>query len=251
MIRMSDSKSKTPLKAAVLGSFLLFAGVTGFAQVVNLTAGPTTASMPDGTIVPMWGYSCGTAAAGSTATCAPLSGSQSAAATGSLGGIYVLNGGSGYTSAPNVTITPAAGNTPTTPAVATAIVNGGQVVGFNVTNHGAGYTAAPTIMIDAPGSGIQATAAAAPAWSPVVITVPWVSGGAKLTINLSNKLSFGASAGQKIPTSIVIVGQVGGGLGVPTASGEPGPQQCSRVPFMVYRCQPARHCHAQPRPTQD
>lgn len=214
MIRMSDTKSKTPLKTAVLSSFLLLAAVTGFAQQVNLTAGPATAAMPDGTIVPMWGYTCGAAVTNSTATCAPLSGPLSAAATGSLGGIYVLNGGSNYSSSPTVTITPAAGNTPTTPAVATAIVSGGQIIGFNVTNHGAGYTAAPTVTIT-DGTGSGATAAAAPAWSPVVITVPWSSGGASLTISLTNNLSFGSGAGQSIPTSIVILGQVGGGLGGP------------------------------------
>ncbi|HEY3625168.1 MAG TPA: hypothetical protein VGL00_02755, partial [Terracidiphilus sp.] len=84
MIRIYVSKSKATLKAAVLASTLLLCAVAmGFGQQVNLTAGPTTAAMPDGTIVPMWGYTCGTA---SGATCAPLSGSTSAAATGSLGG---------------------------------------------------------------------------------------------------------------------------------------------------------------------
>ena len=182
MIRINDSKSKTTLKAAVLVSaFLLFASATGFGQqVVNLTAGPNTTTLPDGTTLPMWGYSCGAAATGSTATCAPLSGSSSGATTGALGGIYVLNGGSGYSSPPSVTITPAAGNAPTTTAVATAIVSGGVVVGFNVTNHGAGYTAAPTITLGGPGTG--AAAAAAPVWSPVLITVPFVPGGASLTI---------------------------------------------------------------------
>ncbi|MDR3747571.1 MAG: choice-of-anchor D domain-containing protein [Acidobacteriota bacterium] len=205
--------SKTPLKAAFLvGAFLLFAAAA-FSQQVNLTAGPATTTMPDGTVIPMWGYTCGAVASG--ATCAPLSGSSSGAATGSLGGIYVLNGGSGYTSAPTVTITPATGNTPTTPAVATAIVTNGQVVGFNVTNHGAGYTAAPTVTLTF-GGGSGATAAAAPAWSPVVITVPFVSGGASLTINLNNILSFPVTGGgpaNNFPTSIVIIGQVGGGLG--------------------------------------
>ncbi|MDE2221204.1 MAG: hypothetical protein KGJ52_12595, partial [Gammaproteobacteria bacterium] len=47
-------------------------------------------------------------------------------------------------------------------------------------------------------------------WSPVKITVPYVGPNTSLTINLTNALSFGSSA---IPTSIVIVGQVGGGLG--------------------------------------
>src|SRR5882757_3717014 len=47
-------------------------------------------------------------------------------------------------------------------------------------------------------------------WSPVIITVPYAGAGTQLTINLTNNLVF---AGGKIPTSIVIVGQVGGGLG--------------------------------------
>jgi hypothetical protein len=220
MIRMSNSMSKTPLKAASLVSaFLLFAAAA-FSQQVNLTAGPTTTTMPDGTVIPMWGYTCGAAVSGSAATCAPLSGSSTGASTGALGGIYVLNGGSGYTSAPTVTITPAPGTTPTTAAVATAIVTDGQVVGFNVTNHGAGYTAAPTVTLSS-GGGSGATAAAAPAWSPVVITVPFVTHGASLTINLNNQLGFGPSGtapGNFIPTSIVIIGQVGGGLGDQTVT---------------------------------
>jgi hypothetical protein len=247
MIRINDSKSMTTLKAAVLVSVvLLFAAATGFAQVINLAAGPATAAMPDGTIVPMWGYTCGAAVSGSSATCAPLSGSMSAAATGSLGGIYVLNGGSGYSSTtpPSVTITPATGNTPTTPAVATAIVTNGQVVGFNITNHGAGYTAAPTVTIAAPGSGTTATAAAAPAWSPVVITVPWASGGASLTISLTNNLSFGSTANNNIPTSIVIVGQVGGGLGgTPTTTPSPSHANAQGCPtWFIAANQPGVPC---------
>jgi hypothetical protein len=223
MIRINDSKSMTTLKAAVLvTAFLLFAVATGFGQVVNLTAGPATTTLPDGTTIPMWGYSCGTA---TTATCAPLSGSMSAAATGSLGGLYLLSGGSGYTSATTVTIIPAPGNTPTTAAVATPVISGGVVVGFNVSNHGAGYTAAPTVTISDTGGGTGAVAAAAPAWSPVVITVPFVPNGASLTINLANNLSFTPASGgtpNAIPTSIVIVGQVGGGLGgTPTKTPSP------------------------------
>ncbi len=44
-------------------------------QVVNLTAGPTSVTLPDGSTVPMWGYSCGlpvTTNAAPTATCAAL-----------------------------------------------------------------------------------------------------------------------------------------------------------------------------------
>src|SRR5215475_6789205 len=51
-------------------------------------------------------------------------------------------------------------------------------------------------------------------WSPVVITVPPQAVSSGLTINLTNNLSFPAGTGtNNIPTSIVVVGQVGGGLG--------------------------------------
>ena len=50
---------------------LLLVAVAAFAQQqVNLTAGPANLVLPDGSTTPMWGYSCGAAVAGSTATCA-------------------------------------------------------------------------------------------------------------------------------------------------------------------------------------
>ena len=109
----------------VVTVLLLGVGLTVAQQVVNLTASPTAASMPDGSVVPMWGYTCGTGAAGSTATCAPLN----PKATG---------------------------------------------------------------------------------WSPVVITVPTGATGG-LAISLTNNLTFANN--NSVPTSIMIVGQVGGGLG--------------------------------------
>jgi hypothetical protein len=130
----STNLTKT-LNTAVLALavLLLGASVAVAQQAVNLTAGPTTLTTPDGQIVPMWGYSCGTPVVGSTATCAALN--------------------------------PAAGGN----------------------------------------------------WSPVVITVPT---GQVLQINLTNNLSFNnggtISPANTVPTSIVIVGQIGGGLGDPT-----------------------------------
>src|SRR6516162_2729937 len=48
-------------------------------------------------------------------------------------------------------------------------------------------------------------------WAPVVITVPT---GQTLQINLTNSLSFAAGTGTNtVPTSLTIVGQLGGGLG--------------------------------------
>ena len=120
------------LKTAVLAVCILLLGVSvSVAQPsVLLTAAPTTLTAPDGTAVPMWGYTCGTAV---TATCANLN-----------------------------------------------------------------------------------TQAAAGTWSPVIITVPVATAGAtSLTITLTNNLTFSNAS---IPTSLVIVGQVGGGLGaIPTA----------------------------------
>src|SRR6267378_1362626 len=134
---MRTNNFKDTLKAAVrLGGILLFGGVVAWGQqVVNLTAGPASITMPDGTVVPMWGYSCDgyVPANRATSNCIPLN--------------------------------PAA----TTPAM----------------------------------------------WSPVVITVPT---GQALTINLTNNLSFtpiplSAPGTNTVPTSLVIVGQLGGGLG--------------------------------------
>ena len=133
---MQTKNLKALLKSAArVLAILPFAAAAFGQQTINLTAGPTTTTMPDGTAVPMWGYSCGAAVASSTATCAALN-----------------------------------------PAAATAGT-----------------------------------------WSPVVITVPAASAGATaLTINLTNNLLFtpaGTATQNGVPTSIVIMGQVGGGLG--------------------------------------
>src|SRR5438105_14415176 len=66
---MRTNNMKAILKAALrVVCILPFAAVVAFGQV-NLTAGPATATLPDGSAVPMWGYSCGTIVSGSTATC--------------------------------------------------------------------------------------------------------------------------------------------------------------------------------------
>jgi hypothetical protein len=73
--------------------------------------------------------------------------------------IRVVSGGTGYTSAPTVVITPAGGNTPTVAATATATVSGGAVTSISVTDNGVGYTSAPTISFTGGGgSGAQAIA---------------------------------------------------------------------------------------------
>jgi hypothetical protein len=134
---MQTNNFKSILKRAVrVLAILPFAAVAAFGQQqINLTAAPTTTTLPDGTQVPMWGYFCGSVVSGSTATCAALNPSSAA------------------------------------------------------------------------------TQVAPATWSPVVITVP---SGQGLTINLTNGLSFPTTTGggtNTVPTSIMIVGQVGGGLG--------------------------------------
>ncbi len=128
----TDILKATLKKAAIaLGVILLGVG-SSQGQSVGLTAAPATTTLPDGQIIPMWGYSCGTTAGG--ATCSALNAS------------------------------------------------GG--------------------------------------WSPVLIT----TAPGNLTINLTNGLSFPVSGGSpnNIPTSLVIVGQVGGGLGAkPTRTTSP------------------------------
>ena len=113
-------------KTGLAASVLLLACSAAFADTANLTAGPSTATLPDGQAVPMWGYTCGAVVTGSTVTCASLN--------------------------------PHAGT----------------------------------------------------GWSPVVITVPT---GTSLTINLTNNLPVPPGSTSGIPTSLVIVGQLGGGLG--------------------------------------
>src|SRR5258706_5029676 len=72
---MRSNYYKSVLKHAGLAvSALLLASGAAFAQQqIILSAGPAAAVLPDGTGVPMWGYSCdATQVTGSTATCAPL-----------------------------------------------------------------------------------------------------------------------------------------------------------------------------------
>src|ERR1700751_3396949 len=141
-IAMRFAYFKEKLKTAVFAVTILLLGVGVAAAQVSLTAQPTSLTTPDGTVVPMWGYSCGANLSGATATCANLN--------------------------PN---------------------------------------------------------AATGTWSPVIITVQT---GSVLTIQLTNLLTFGPVGGTptaQIPTSLVIVGQVGGGVGTPTAVASPSHAQ--------------------------
>jgi hypothetical protein len=121
------------VKTGLAASMLVMASGATFAQTVNLKAQALSTRLPDGQVVPMWGYAC-SAAAVAPATCAAAN----------------------------------------------------------------------------PSAGAD--------WSPVVITVP----PGNLTINLTNNLPTPPGATTGVPTSLVIVGQLGGGLGN-TATTQPSP----------------------------
>ncbi len=74
--------------------------------------------------------------------------------TGTVDHITIGSGGSGYTSAPPVTISSGGGSG----ATATATVSGGAVTAITITNPGSGYTSAPTVSFGGPGSGATAAA---------------------------------------------------------------------------------------------
>ena len=76
--------------------------------------------------------------------CAP--GYTSQRETG-VSAISLTNAGSGYTTAPTVTLTGGGGSG----ATATATVSGGAITGFTITNPGSGYTSAPTVSLSGGG----------------------------------------------------------------------------------------------------
>ena len=81
----------------------------------------------------------------------------------SIDSISITNGGSGYTSAPTVTIAPPPASTTlfsTRTATATAIIDtvSGAVTRIKITDPGLGYTSPPTVTISLPPTGTRATA---------------------------------------------------------------------------------------------
>src|SRR6266481_5176263 len=139
---MRTNNMKAILKAALrVVCILPFAAVVAFGQqTVNLTAGPATATLPDGSAVPMWGYSCGTAVVGSTATCAKLN--------------------------------PAAGAGVWSPVVIT--VPTGQTLLINLTNS---LTSVPTSLtiVGQLGGGLGTSATTTPSPSHAVQTLTWAA----------------------------------------------------------------------------
>jgi hypothetical protein len=139
--------------------------------------------------------------------------------------ITVTNGGSGYTTAPTVTIAAPAGPSGIT-ATAFASILDGSVTEITLITSGSQYTSTPSITISAPGSGTTATATAttAPIYYTINSSTPIVSGTTTLTLeeNLNNTVSTGSTVYffqvSKITTSSHTFEYVGSGNNIATAT---------------------------------
>jgi len=107
--------------------------------------------------------------------------------------ITLTNKGSSYTSPPTVTITGGGGSG----ATATAKILGGKVSSFHITNHGSGYTSLPTVTITGGGgSGATATAKLTAAGSVSSLTLTTVGIGYSVppTVTIKGGGGHGAKA---------------------------------------------------------
>lgn len=189
-------------------------GGSGAAGNVVISNGVTSVSLSSGGsgyVSPTVSFSGG-GGTGAAATAVVTSGVITA--------INVTDAGSGYTSAPTVSITDLG---PGTGAAATAAVDNGVVQGVEITNPGSGYTSAPTVTITGDGTGATAIALLAPAG---VQSVTVTNGGTGFTsvplLNFVGGGGAGATGLVKLtPTSIAKINLTASGSGyaqAPTVS---------------------------------
>jgi len=155
-----------------------------------------------------WSQSVGNPGVGATATANTI--------VGFVIGATITNGGSGYTSAPAVTITGAGSG-----ASATATLTGGVVTGITINSAGSGYTGAVTITIAPPvipfrvdysGGAIIASYASAPS-AGRTITASYRYG----TSGIANALASGAEQWMAISVDGTVQGSRQRVLAVPFA----------------------------------
>lgn len=147
----SSNTQVTETIGTTVGSTLTYTKTLTNTPVVN-----NSITVTDGTN--SWSQSVGNPGVGATATANAIS--------GFVIGATITNGGSGYTSAPNVSITGAG-----TGATASATLTDGVVTGITINSAGSGYTGGATITIAPPvipfrvdysGGTITATYSSAP-----------------------------------------------------------------------------------------
>ena len=126
----TSNKQVTETIGTTDGTTLVYSKALANSSVVNNSITVTDGSNS-------WSQSVGNPGSGATATATTIA--------GFVIGSTIINGGSGYTSAPTVTIS---GNG--TGAAATASLTNGVVTGITITSAGSGYTTGATITIDPP-----------------------------------------------------------------------------------------------------
>jgi len=131
---------------------------------------------------------------------------NSVVSIGSVGIIGITNPGSGYVSAPSVTISaPNDANGVQATAVTTITTGSGGIGSINVTSGGSAYTAVPGVIIGAPNvtNGIQAEAVATISGG-IVVAITVTNAGSGYTTAPSISFSSGAAAA----TAVLNTGQV-------------------------------------------
>jgi autotransporter-associated beta strand protein len=111
---------------------------------------------------------------------------------GTITSIPVATPGSGYTTAPIVTISGGGLTTSGKNATATATISNGFVTAITITNPGTGYTVAPTVNIQAPGQALTGSAGIA---SGRIISIPISATGSGYTTAPIVSISGGGGTG--------------------------------------------------------
>jgi hypothetical protein len=126
---------------------------------------------------------------------------------GSLGTIAVTNGGSGYTSAPAVTIS-APNQANGVQATAVAFITANAVSGVSITEAGSGYTAAPTVTLSG-GGGANATAIASyTTFATGTVSVTVLNGGSGYANAANITVSFSGGGGTNAAATAVTAGGI-------------------------------------------
>lgn len=166
---------------------------------------------------------------------------------GSVSQIGITNGGTGYTSIPNVTIS-APNETNGVQAQAVAVISNaaGTITGVQINNVGTGYVSVPIVTIAPPTSifGTQAQAVATIAGGNVVaisVTNPGLGYTTTPSVSITGTDGSGASAsalvGSGLVTSIVITEAGSGYTSEPTVtiSGGGGSNATAKAGYLTFR----------------
>jgi hypothetical protein len=121
---------------------------------------------------------------------------------GSVGAIGITLPGSGYSTAPSVTIS-APDDSNGVQATAQATVSGGIVTKITLTEPGTGYTSSPTVTLSGVGSGAQA-AAAVVTFATGTIYLALNSGGTGYTNSATITISFSGGGGSNAAANAIV-----------------------------------------------